>query len=201
MPESKLQSNDPFTFPFGAGTVVEPPHGFCASQDFDVMICRFAGEGFHGEAESGIRPGQSVTFRYSTTAGLPGLYRVEEHFDYNDEAPQCRPTGYGNEARDPGALPVGAMAASSCTVPANPKIDQVLINQKKHTARFHQQAKGATNFACELIRNNKLLFFRSCGPSKWYANPLKPGKYVYLVWAVNSAGRSKRAGFQGFMIK
>jgi hypothetical protein len=170
-----------------------------------VAVCDFASEGSQGQGVGGVPPGQSVTITYTTgsspsTPTLDGrnLYRLEEHFDFNDKAPRCRPSGYGNEARDPGAFPSRAVAASSCTVPATPKIDKVQIHPRKHTARFHQKAKGATKFACELLHNGKVLFLHSCGPWKWYANPLRPGRYDYLVWGVNSAGRSKTPAFQSF---
>jgi hypothetical protein len=83
-------------------------------------------------------------------------------------------------------------------VPATPKIDKVQIHPGKHTARFHQKAKGATKFACELLHNGKVLFLHSCGPWKWYANPLRPGRHDYVVWGVNSAGRSKTPAFESF---
>jgi hypothetical protein len=202
-----LNSNDAFRSPMDGdffdvlGTTPNQFSGSCDVQDTqDVATCKFAEEGFQG-AEGGIFPGQTYTVTYRTVGGVPGLYRLEVHFDFNDLAPGCRPRGYGNEARDRGSSPFGATAASSCKVPATPKIDDVNIDRSKRTAQFHQKAKGATSFTCELLRNRKVLFLHSCGAKKWYSHPLKPGTYVYLVWAGNRAGRSKAAGFMNFKLR
>jgi hypothetical protein len=205
-----FDTRNPHVVAFDEGTqdgTCEPSQAF---EDLgeQVATCDFASEGSQGQGVGGVPPGQSVTITYTTessssTPTLSGrnLYRVEEHFDFNDKAPACRPSGYGNEARDLGPFRPRAVAASSCTVPATPKIDKVQIDPKKHTARFHQKSKGATKFECELLHNGKKLFLHSCGPWKGYASPLRPGRYDYLVWGVNRAGRSKAPAFQAFRMK
>ena len=114
--------------------------------------------------------------------------------------------GVGGLAVD--ALDTGAPTCSSTTPPSttppsrtppsltlpDTTITKAAINKKKRNASFIFTAVGAaTSFQCELIKPKKKhhkkpkASFTSCSPPKAYKH-LKPGRYIFEVRAVNSAG-------------
>jgi hypothetical protein len=44
------------------------------------------------------------------------------------------------------------------------------------------------------------MFSHSCGAQKVYANPLRPGTYIYEVWATNTSGISRDYAVARFKI-
>jgi len=92
-----------------------------------------------------------------------------------------------------------ARANDSCTPPSNTRIIEAKINT--NTAFFRFKARLATRFWCELIRNKRVMFNRSCQSPKPYANPLPPGKYTFLVSGVNRGGMDSKAAVKQFTIR
>lgn len=163
----------------------------CQILDYLNLVCYFAPYGA-ANATGGIRPGQTATIDYSTNT--PGaLDSVSFNFDFDDLYPRCRPGGFGDDVRDlSGPLtPVATTADNSCQPPSKVLIKTMHVNKKKHTAGFHQTAKGARGFRCNLYRNGHLMFGHSCGATKNYTNSLPGGSYRYYVWGTNSSGVSR----------
>ena len=92
-----------------------------------------------------------------------------------------------------------ARVADNCTPPSHTRITDAKIKAK--TALFRFKARLATSFWCELIRNNQVMFNRSCHSPKPYANPLPPGKYIFLVSGVNRGGMDSTAAVKKFTIR
>jgi len=90
---------------------------------------------------------------------------------------------------------VGAGAADACTPPSHTKITQASINRKKRTAFFKFKAKRTNKFVCELTRNGKRKFYKSCTSGKLLSK-LADGHYVFYVDGTNTGGGDpKRARY------
>jgi hypothetical protein len=88
--------------------------------------------------------------------------------------------------------------ADKCTPPSNTRITQAKIN--RNTAFFRFSARLATRFECELLRNGKIMFRRSCQSPKPYANRLPRGTYKFVVRGINRAGIDRRPAQKSFTI-
>jgi hypothetical protein len=111
---------------------------------------------------------------------------VSVWFNFQNYIASCRPGGHGPR-RGSDAGPIAGQA-DNCNPPTGTKITVAKINQGRHTAFFRFTAHHASRFQCELIRNGKIMFRRTCNSPKPYANPLSKGRYLFVVMGVNHAG-------------
>ncbi|OAI39981.1 hypothetical protein AYO39_02180 [Actinobacteria bacterium SCGC AG-212-D09] len=121
-----------------------------------------------------------------------GLQRVDVEFNYGNAISACA----GPAA--PGQAPDTARAADSCTPPSNTRITQAKIN--RNTAFFRFTARHAASFECELLRNGRVMFRRSCRSPKPYANALPRGKYAFVLTSVNRAGVDPKPATKKFTV-
>jgi hypothetical protein len=85
--------------------------------------------------------------------------------------------------------------------PPDTKLLSAKINKKKRKATFRFQAIGtASGFQCSLARKGAGASFSSCQSPKKYKH-LKPGRYRFLVRAVNAAGPDPTPASKRFKLK
>ncbi len=124
-----------------------------------------------------------------------GLRSLSVEFNYGNAISPCAgPAAPGGQ----GSASDGATVADACTPPSRTRITQATI--KRNTAFFRFTAQRATSFECELLRNNQVMFRRSCRSPKPYANALPRGNYVFLLTAVNRAGLDPKPAKKKFTV-
>jgi hypothetical protein len=150
--------------------------------------CRLHGSSAFGcQVYGEIDPDLIFNLFYSESDYSGGLDTVDVIFNF----------GFvGLCANDSGAA--DARVADKCTPPSNTRITQAKIN--RNTAFFRFAARLATRFECQLLRNGKIMFRRSCQSPKPYANRLPRGKYKFLVSGINRAGIDRRPAQKSFTI-
>jgi hypothetical protein len=125
-----------------------------------------------------------------------GIYDVFLWFDWANLGSDCRPVQIIAGPRQP-----RARAADNCTTPSTPKITSSHINHRRQTASVRYKARYAKSYMCTLLRNNRVMFRRSCGSRKDYANRLPSGQYQFVVAGVNHAGQSSARGLATFQLR
>jgi hypothetical protein len=124
-----------------------------------------------------------------------GLQSVNVEFNYGNAISPCA----GPAAPGGGfASDTARAAGDACTPPSHTQITEAKINA--NTAFFRFTARHATGFECQLLRNNRMLFRRSCRSPKPYANRLPRGHYVFVVTGVNRAGVDRRSAMKKFTV-
>jgi hypothetical protein len=125
-----------------------------------------------------------------------GLQSLSVQFNYGNAISPCAgPAAPGGQ----GSASDTARVADACTPPSRTRITQATI--KRNTAFFRFTAQRATSFQCELLRNNQVLFRRSCRSPKPYANALPRGNYLFLLTAVNRAGVDPKPATKKFTVR
>lgn len=182
---------------FGAN----PPVGYCGpghaggAGSQRVFTCELTNPDSTDTASMGeIGGGLYESFDYQgPVSGLADLFLW---FDWANLGPDCKPQQIIGGPRQP-----RARTADSCTTPSTPQITSSRIDQRRHTASFKYTARYAKSYLCTLLRNNRLMFRRSCGSRKDYANRLPKGQYQFVVAGVNHAGQSSTPGVKTFQMR
>lgn len=149
-----------------------------------------------------ILPGESQTFSFvpafprSPFLNNPRNWVMYFNFNFSNLPAGCRPT----IASDFASAFAGTIAGN-CTTPTHTTITKAKINKKRRTVSFQLKAKGATGFVCELVRNGKVMFHKSCGHQKAYTNPLPAGSYDFTAAGVNHVGEDQNPASYAFTIK
>jgi hypothetical protein len=167
----------------------------------DYLTCMFSDYSAF-DASGGIAPGDSVTITYKSPPGgdANNLWSVDVDFDFDDLAPDCRPSGFSDTLTWATTSRKKFGYASDCAPPSNVKITSERIHQSSRTASFSQSAKHASGFFCELYKGGHRMFAHKCGAKKAYTNGLPKGTYTYEVWGVNKHGRSPDAAIRRFKL-
>ncbi len=126
-----------------------------------------------------------------------GLRSLSVEFNYGSAISPC--AGPAAPGGQPGSASDEARVADACIPPSHTRITKATI--KRNTAFFRFTAQRATSFQCQLLRNGRVLFRKSCRSPKQYANPLPRGNYVFILTAVNRAGIDPRPAGWKFTIR
>jgi hypothetical protein len=149
-----------------------------------------------------ILPGESQTFSYSPAFSRspflnnPRNWVMYFNFNFSNLPANCRPTIASDFTSD-----FAGTIADNCTTPTHTTITKAKINPKRRTASFSLKAKHATGFFCQLIRNGKVMFHKSCGRQKAYTHPLPAGSYSFTAAGVNHVGKDQNPASFAFKIK
>jgi List-Bact-rpt repeat protein/putative pyrroloquinoline-quinone-binding quinoprotein len=185
---------------FGAGhhtLTVSPPTNGAVSSDPPGVECG-------GICSRSYADGASVTLTASPSAG----------FEFAGWSGDCTGTGpcevtvWGDISVSAAFVAVegGGATTPSSTGPRTPIPDTKIVKAsiKRHNAVFRFRGTAATAFQCRLIRpgvrpTRRKPAFASCRSPKTYKN-LKPGRYLFEVRALNSAGRDPKPAKRRFAI-
>ena len=149
-----------------------------------------------------ILPGESQTFSFvpafprSPFSNNPRTWVMYFNFNFSNLPESCRPT----IVSDFTSAFTGTIA-DNCITPTHTRITKAKIDPKHRTASFQLKAKGATGFVCQLIRNGKVMFHKSCGHQKAYTNPLPAGSYSFSAAGVNHVGQDQNPASFDFTLK
>jgi hypothetical protein len=149
-----------------------------------------------------ILPGESQTFSFapafprSPFLNNPRNWVMYFNFNFSNLPASCRPT-----IASAFTSAFAGTIADNCTTPTHTTITKAKINRKRRTASFQLKAKGATGFFCQLVRNGKVMFHKSCTHQKTYASPLPAGSYGFTAAGVNHVGEDQNPASYAFTIK
>ena len=194
------------------GSTTQGPNGTCApdpppnivqdgSDVSSYATCDLADD-TAATSTGAILPGESQTFSFvpafprSPSLTNPRNWVIYVNFNFSNLPANCRPTIMSDFSNA-----VFGRIADDCITPTHTTITQAKINQKRRTASFQLKAKRATGFVCQLVRNGKVMFHKSCGHQKVYANPLPAGSYGFTAVGVNRVGDDQNPASFAFTIK
>jgi hypothetical protein len=161
--------------------------------------CRWSGvpESFQCPTGIGIGPGSNISFNIAFSQPYSqGLSSVNVIFDFG-LPPACAGDSSNAARQAARRLTVDDV---NCNPPGATRLISANINTHQRTASFHFTAKRATSYKCELVWDRRLIFRHACGAIKTYANPLSPGKYIFLAWGIDAGGISRSPAIKRFTI-
>ena len=135
-----------------------------------------------------ISPGSEDQFVLTVQGTQPAMTSLDLSFGRSLSVCDFPPPGAALDAR----------MADACTPPSDTRITQAQID--RNTALFRFTGRHASHFQCELSRNRKIMFNRSCQSPKPYVGPLPPGNYTFRVVGVNAAGFDMNPAVKKFTV-
>ena len=194
------------------GSTTQGPNGTCApdpppnvvqdgSDVSSYATCDLADD-TAGTSAGAILPGESQTFSFvpafprSPFLNNSRNWVMYFNFNFSNLPANCRPAISNNFTNA-----FAGRIADDCTTPTHTTITRAKINQNRRTASFQLKAKGASGFVCQLVRNGKVMFHKTCGHQKVYANPLPAGSYGFTAVGLNHVGYDQNPASFAFTIK